>query len=126
MRAGVLLPAALAAAAAAAPPRAALAPAAPAGRPPAKSSVPMQRVTASLQSVTLKEAAERLAPLLGIPISVPDRERPAKPGGSAGPSLDYDRRVSFEWTDLPLSDALRDFCRKFDCSLMRTYSGVLL
>src|SRR5262249_8544063 len=104
------------------------APAAPAAAPdPGKAAAPAAecnpRLTADLTDLTLPEAAEKLARLCGLVISVPDPERDPKPGAPAGPRLDVQRRARLSWTGVPLSDALRDFCRTYGCSLLRGFSG---
>src|SRR5438105_5516229 len=121
--AGLTAAAALAAAGASAAPRlrepavTRAAPGASASRASGSAAAATERITAELTDLTLSEAAAKLSQLLGVPVSVPDREKQAKPG-AAGPRLDYERRARFSWTAVPVSDALREFCRKYECSLL--------
>src|SRR3954449_10244269 len=90
---------------------------------PAPAAVPVQRITADLGDLTLREAAAKVSQLAGIALIVPERDSASKSAGAQ--RLNFDRRAHLSWTDLPVSDALRDFCRKYDCSLARSFAGAL-
>ncbi len=86
-------------------------------------------LTLELKDVTLREAAAALAKATGLTLTVPPAI--SSPGGvitvtDAGLlAFDEARKASFNWKDTPVSDALRDYCRAFACSLTRDYRGGL-
>ncbi len=95
------------------------------------------RISAELRDLAIEDAAARLESILRVKVHVPPR-LPA--GGDAAPSrlavappvpgnapdlLDYERRGSFSWKDVPVADALREFCRHYRCSLGMDYRGNL-
>lgn len=88
---------------------------APLPRPPAGvEPAPFPGVTAELQNLTLREAADKVAPLVGLPLELPD---PPGTERQAGEGLDYSRRARFSWKGAPLAQVLRDFCRAYGCHL---------
>jgi hypothetical protein len=89
------------------------------------------RVTAEFDNLNLVEAAKKLSEALGTQVTVSERGEDPKPGAGqdSEPRLDYERRVRLTWKDVPVGEALREFCRKYGCLLardggsLRVYAG---
>lgn len=95
--------------------------------PPPAAGLAARKVSAEWQNLTLPQAAAKLSELLGTTVSIPEppQNRPL-PIDSQAPVLDLKRTASFSWKEVSAPDALREFCRKFGCSLVRDYRGELV
>lgn len=97
------------------------APRAPAAPAPGAVSTAARRVTLHLDQATLAEAAARVAEATGMPLrlSGPGGDEP----GDEDPAPDPTRRASLDLREMPVPDALRAFCRAFDCVLTALPAG---
>jgi hypothetical protein len=84
-----------------------------AAQPPVEPAPPA-RLTVELAQATLAEAAARLSQLLGVRVRLASLAEAAQ---HDAPPLNLSRRASLSLKDRPLPDALRAFCRAFDCRL---------
>jgi hypothetical protein len=76
-------------------------------------------VTLDLRDLTLTEAAERFARTTRIPFRMGtiDEDGDRLPTESAGAALNLTHRATLSWKNTRLGDAMRDFCRAYECDL---------
>jgi hypothetical protein len=98
---------------------------------PGASAIKLARITADLDNLTVREAARKLATILGGYFSARDPAMMAHLASShpdwfrycTAPALDYTRRARLSWRDVPLGTALRQLCRAYDCNLHQDHLG---
>lgn len=81
--------------------------------------LPRPRVSGVIEPLPIVQAAERLAAIIGVPVLV-------RPGELGPAQLEARPEGPLRFQDRPVSDALREFCRSYRCSLVRGYPSGLV